>query len=360
MKHIEERIERPFRARRFVIEEEEDLLVRCVRDTWHRHPAADVASDLFVIERHFGSRQRIEWNRVPFAVATESVQRAVELLAAASCRRRDQDAGVAAELRVERRVLELEFADRVETQLRVLSVVRAGIRVRRAVEHDVVHALSEAVDHEAFCAVEGESESRVVGRHAGQRFEQRREVAPVEAQLSNLRIRDRVRLLTRADFDDWRRRDDIDGLRQRPDRQLHLAQIEHLTRIENQATALERLESGDLRADRVSATEQRDEIEEPVGARRDLSRDDALLLVERRDLRAGQHAALFVEDLALDLRALRPAGRGHHPGRGECAAQKWNACHRCLPERGSSGIVIDAWKGPATGPMVIPVFATAD
>ena len=72
---------------------------------------------------------------IPFAVSLEAVQRAAKLLAAAARRRGDQHAGVAAELGVERGVLQLELADGVEAQLRVLAVVRAGVGVRRAVEH---------------------------------------------------------------------------------------------------------------------------------------------------------------------------------------------------------------------------------
>ena len=50
------------------------------------------------------------------------------------------------------------------------------------------------------------------------------------------------------------------------------------------------------------------------------------------DLRARERAALFVDQLALDLRALRPRGRRDEPGGGERSSEQSNACHRCLPE----------------------------
>ena len=243
MEHVEEGVERPFRAGRFVVEEEEDFLVRRVREPGHGQPAADVAAQLFVIERHLRAGQRVERRRIPFPVAAEPVQRAVELLAAAPGGGGDQHARVPPELRIERRILELEFAHCIQAQLGVLPVVRAGIGIRRAVEHHVIHALTEPVHHEPFRAVEGEAESGVVGGHARQGLEQRREVAAVEAQLSNLGVRDRVRLLARPDFDDRRDRHDINGFCQRPDRQLDLAQIEHLPWIEDQTPPIERFES---------------------------------------------------------------------------------------------------------------------
>jgi hypothetical protein len=100
------------------------------------------------------------------------------------------------------------------------------------------------------------------------------------------------------------------------------------------------LESRELRPDRVSAAEQRHEVEEPVRARRGLARDDSLFLVDRRYLRARKGASLFVDEPALDLCALRPCGRGDQPGGGERFAKNPNAYHRSLPERGRMGIAI--------------------
>jgi hypothetical protein len=90
--------------------------------------------------------------------------------------------------------------------------------------------------------------------------------------------------------------------------------------IEHQIPPIERLESRDLCAHRVSAAEQRHQGEEPIRARRGLARDDAFLFVDRRDLNTRKGAALFVGEFALDLRALRPRRRGNQPGRGEGAA----------------------------------------
>ena len=84
-----------------------------------------------------------------------------------------------------------------------------------------------------------------------------------------------------------------------------VAQIQDLARVEHQPTLLERLESGDLRAHGVAATLQRHQRELPIGAGGDLPCDEALVLVNRDDLRAWQRAALFVDELALDLGALR-------------------------------------------------------
>jgi hypothetical protein len=187
-----------------------------------------------------------------------------ESCGAAPRRRRDQDAGVASVLRVERRILQLEFADGVETQLRVLTVVGAGVGIRRAVEHDVVHTVAQAVDHETGRAVEREPESGVVGRDTGQRLQQGREVASVQAQLADLRVGDRVRLLARPHLDHGRFRDDVHRLGQGADFDLDRAEIEDLTGIEHEAAPFDRLESRELGPHGVAPAEQGHKTEESV------------------------------------------------------------------------------------------------
>jgi hypothetical protein len=81
-------------------------------------------------------------------------------------------------------------------------------------------------------------------------------------------------LLTGTDFDDRRLGAHVEHFRQRADCEFHVAEIEDLTGIEDQAALLERLESGDLGAHRVTAAEQRNDRERPVANRDDLASDD--------------------------------------------------------------------------------------
>ena len=144
----------------------------------------------------------------------------------------------------------------------------------------------------------------------------------------------RVRLLTGAEFDGRRRGGDLDRFREGADRERQLPEIEHLARIEHEASLLGGLESREFRADRVASPEQRREGEIPVRARGRLAGDDAFLLIERRHLNAWNRASLIVYEPALDLGALRPCGGGDQPGCGKGLCEKSTTAHRCLPGRG--------------------------
>ena len=120
-------------------------------------------------------------------VAQELISGAVERAAAALGVDGDHDARVAAVFGVEGAGLQLEFADRVQADLRVLAVIRAHVGVDGAVQKHVVAAAALAVDVERVRVVERQPEiAGVVRDDARKRAHQRLEVAPVEREFRSL------------------------------------------------------------------------------------------------------------------------------------------------------------------------------
>ena len=92
----------------------------------------------------------------------------------------NQDTRDASVFGIEGAGLHLKFAHRIETQLRILAIVRADVSVDAAIEKDVILTAAEPIDVERVGVVKGKPEvGRVVRCYARRCAEERLKVAAI-------------------------------------------------------------------------------------------------------------------------------------------------------------------------------------
>ena len=229
---------------------------------------------------------------VEIRIAVELIGRAVEVIATALGIDQNHDARTAAILGVEVSGEGLEFADCVETQRGIFTIVRAYVGVDDAVEEEVVRGAAHSVDIEIIGLVEDQAELRiVVGDNAGQGGQQRFKIAAIQRLLGDLTLVNHGCVAGSRSVNQRGLGGDGHGLRSLPQRQGNLPETQALVLIENDSVPVQFLHTRSSHFDLVGGGGHVQCAKVAAGVGSGLARQIAGRLVDDLDLGSGNGGA---------------------------------------------------------------------
>ena len=263
--------------------------------------------------------------RVEVLVALEVGKTPAEVPAAALGDDDDRRARRPAVFGLEVRRLDLDLGDRVERGRRVVVRVRAGVLVRDAVVREVEARL--AVDRHAADRAPAWSVARRRVDDAGERLQRAHEIAAAQADVFNLRGRNRRRSFAALRLHAHRGRFDRDRFRETAHFEDHRRQRQALGRRQHEALLLVALEAGHRDFDVIRAGNQVRDHECAAGVSDGLAGDLCTGVTDRHG-GARKDALLTVYHRAADL-AGQGLGARHRRG---AAQQRHSATIRTAVE----------------------------